>query len=226
VVSNGTTTDAKILNEWLVDLMYEKVESPGGALTRKAQLVITLRGDADGFYAADQKPLFPYTDLNVRSKGIINMPMGTFTSQVTGDGCGSYTVKWDAIGPDYVVERKKYGASGLGLGGQVIHTPDGFKIKLRFESPDILKSTKTFVPCQGTTQVKSVNESIDLGGYREKEIELKFLSRSTGTIIQAGSLPRLNRTGVASGLFFDAVNVNPDLYYTTLTWAAATPKYQ
>lgn len=225
IVSDGTISDSKILNEWIVDLMYTKVESPGGSLTRKAKLVLVMRGDADGFIGAGQTSLFSYTDLSIRSRGLIDMPLGTYTSQVSGDGCGSYTVRWDKIGPDYVVERKKNNQSD-GLTGRVVHTPSGFKMKLWFESPDIIKSTRTFVPCRGSTQVNTVYEPIELNGYWEEEIELKFMNRASGSSILAGSAPRRDRSGVAPGLFFDAVSLNPDLYYTTLTWAMSAPKYQ
>lgn len=225
IVSDGTTSDSKILNEWTVDLMYEKVESPGGSLTRKAKLVLVMRGDADGFIGAGKTSLFSYTDLSMRSRAVIDMPMGSYSSQVSGDGCGTYTVKWDKIGPDYVVERKKNNQSN-GLTGRVVHTPSGFKMKLWLKTPDILKSTRTFAPCIGSTQVNTVFESIDLNGYWEQELELKFMSRAFGAPILAGSGPRRERSGVASGLFFDAVSVNPDLYYTTLTWAVSAPKYQ
>jgi hypothetical protein len=225
MVTSGTSTDSKILNEWTVDLLYDKVESPGGTLTRKVKIVLTLRGDADGFYAADQTPLFPYTDLNIRSAGIITMPVGSYSNIVHGDGCGTYTAKWDAIGPDYLVGRQKYGAVGKGLGAQIINTPEGFKIKIRFRSPDILTSTRTYVPCVGSTAVNKVTEYITIGGFEEKEIMLKFSNRGAGASIMADSL-RINRTGVASGLLFDAEDVNPDLYYTTLKWAVTKSKFE
>ena len=77
IVSCDAFTDTKLLNEWQVILEYMKVESPDASLTRRFDLNIRLRGDADGFFKEGQHSLFSYTDINVNSSGVVNMPAGT-----------------------------------------------------------------------------------------------------------------------------------------------------
>lgn len=224
-VSTGTLTDSKILNEWLVELMYEKVESPGGALTKKVKFVLRIRGDANGYLKPDQQSLIPYTDLNKMSKAIITMPTGSYTSTVSGDGCGDYTVKWGALN-EHVVDRLLYSTSHTGLRGRLLPTADGITLQLRFMSDDILKSTRIMDPCHGDRNENVVMEPISLAGYEDDEIRLRFSGSGTGASILAGAMPEIKRTGVASGLYFDAVNVNPDLYYTNMSWKEAQAKYR
>lgn len=224
-VSSGALKDAKILNEWLVELMYEKVESPGGALTRKVKLVLRIRGDANGFLKPDQQPMITYTDLNMMSKAIITMPASSYTSTVTGDGCGDYTVKWGALN-DHVVDRQLYSSSHTGLRGQLTTTASGITLQLRFMSDDILKSTRIVDPCHGDRNENVVMEPMSISGYEEDEITLRFSGSGTGASILAGAMPEIKRSGVASGLYFDDISVNPDLFYTNMSWKEAQAKFR
>lgn len=49
VVTSGAKTTSKKLDEWIVEMYYDQKQSPDGALTKKVNLVLHLRGDADGF---------------------------------------------------------------------------------------------------------------------------------------------------------------------------------
>ena len=60
-------------------------------------------------------------------------------------------------------------------------------------------------------------------GLRERIVERV---RTCGEpVIKADSMPELKQTGVASGLYFDRSDYNPDLYYTRMSWKAAEPKW-
>ena len=224
-VSNGASADTKLLNEWLVDLMYEKRESPDGSLTKRAKLVLRFRGDADGFFRDGEQSWISYTDLNVSSKAIITMSAGSFTTHTTMDGCADYTVRWDAL-TDVQIPRVLYSQSSKYLGGRIVNLANGFKVKLRFMSDDILQTTRIMVPCRGQSTTDKVKDNISLQGYHEADYYFKFSRTGRNASILAGAMPRLNGTEVAAGLFFDYTDLNMQLFYTTLTWAEAAPKYQ
>jgi hypothetical protein len=224
-VKSGNLTDTKLLNEWIVDLKYEKVETPGGALTRKVNLVLRFRGDANGYIKAGQESILPYTDLNTMSQAVINMNAGTFSNNVSMETCGTYTVKWDALN-DYQVDRIQYGTAHKGLGGRMIFTPEGIKLQIRFESPDVLKSTRIFDPCKGDRYTQEVMEPLSILGYEDEEIFLRFSGSGSGASILAGAMPELRATGVAPGMFFDITDLNPEAFFTNMKWAEVKPKYQ
>lgn len=223
-VQSNSKKDTKTLNEWRVDLEYAKIESPGGALTRKFTLMLRLRGDANGFIKEGEQNMIPYSDLNKSSKALINISSGSFSNPVSLEACGTYTVKWDAV-TDVEVARVPY-SSHQGLGGRIEFTPAGVKLKIKFESPAVLRSTRTFVPCRGMTSTQVVMEPLFFQGFHEEEIFLRFSGSGTGASILADEMPTIPRTGVASGLYFDVTDLNPDAYYTTLKWKEEKPKYQ
>ena len=222
VSSDGQTT-SKLLNEWIVDFYYEKKESPDGQLTRKIKFVLRFRGDAIGYGSGDTDPLLAYTDLNKSSKAIINMPAGRFSNAVSSDACGVYKVQWGAVN-DHVTNRGLY-AKGDGFSGRLFQTAMGFGVKIKFLSDNILKSTRTFTPCTGSVYSTIVNEPIGFQGYHEQTIWFPFASQAARTRITSGSPAIQTGTGVAPGLFWDAADVNPEVFTTKISWAEATPKY-
>lgn len=224
VVSCDAFTDTKLLNEWLITLEYMKVESPGASLTRRCNLNIHLRGDADGFFKEGQHSLFSYTDININSTGVVNMPAGTFSTHTEADGCVDYKVTWDKL-EDVTVSRLRHNTYAPGVSGEVVHAADGFKIKLRFNSGEVLRCTRIERPCTSPAVTNIVMEPIMLAGYEDKEIHFQFSGVGPHSTILAGSMPELKQTGVASGLYFDRNDYNPDLYYTRMSWKAAEPKW-
>lgn len=223
VVRSDGKTSSKLLNEWTVEFNYAKKESPNGSLTRKTTFIMRLRGDAIGYGSGGTAPLLSYTDLNKSSKALINMPGGSYSNAVTVDACGTYKVQWAAIS-NHVIDRSLY-ATGDGFNGRVFQTATGFGVKIKFTSDQVLKSTRTFEPCTGNVTQQVVNEPVYFEGYHEETIWFPFATAAARTSIKAGSLPVQTGTGVAPGLFFDAVDVNPDVYTIKTSWAEALPKY-
>lgn len=223
VVANNQVS-SKLLNEWIVKLKFQKVESPDSSLSKRADFHIRLRGDAVGFPEEGLSAIVPNTDINYDSKAVINMPKGSFTTNVAGDGCGLYQVKWDAI-TNHQVNRGLYSKGNNLLRGRIVHTRNGFKIKLKFQSENILKSTQTHTPCVGNVQSRIVQDNISLAGYEEMEFELRYRMSGSRTTILAGDLPRLERSGAASGLYWDAQDVKPDQFSTWMKWDEVMPKY-
>ena len=223
VISSGTETSSKLLNEWIVDLNYAKKESPDGSLTRKTKFVLRFRGDAIGFGTGDTDPLIPYTDLNKASKAIINMPAGSYSNAVSNDACGVYKVQWAAIN-EHVTNRSLY-ATGDGFSGRVFHTATGFGVKIKFESDAVLKSTRIFSPCIGSVYTTIVNEPVTFEGYHEETIWFPFATQAARTAITAGAPPIQVGTGVAPGLFWDAEDLNMQVFTTKIWWAEEKPKY-
>ncbi|MDO6435331.1 hypothetical protein Q4E93_32245 [Flavitalea sp. BT771] len=224
VVSCDAFTDTKLLNEWLITLEYMKVESPDAALTRRFDLNVRLRGDADGFFKAGQHSLFSYTDININSSGVVNMPAGTFSTHTEADGCADHKVNWDKL-ENVAVGRIRHESYDPGVSGEVVHAPDGFKVKLRFNSGNILRCTRIETPCGSPARTNIVMEPILLAGYEDAEIHFQFSGVGQHASIMAGSMPELKRTGVASGLYFDQSQLNPDLFYTRMSWKVAQPKW-
>jgi len=224
-VSDGSSTDSKLLNEWSVEMTYEKIESPDASLTKRVKLILRFRGDADGFLRDGEQSLISYTDLNIRSKAIINMPAGSFSTHTTMDGCADYTVNWAAI-PGVEVPRVHYWQSNSDLSGYVVNRADGFKVQLQFRSDDILSTTRIMVPCGSDAVINQVKDNIELAGYRGADIYFKFSGTGKNASILAGEMPRINATEVASGLFFNYTDLQPELFYTTLKWTGAVAKYQ
>jgi hypothetical protein len=223
-VISGQTSAQKLLNEWSVDMYYDKKESPDGSLTKKVNLVLRFRGDAEGFFKQGQTPVVKETNLNKGSVGIIDMPAGVFTSHATMDGCGDYTVTWDAI-HELKVERKKNTEAG-GLSGSVVNKPDGFDIKIRFMAEDVLMSHRKFVDCYTGGSNDHVPEAIEIQGFHETIIPLRFSQSDGKASIKAGEMPLKTGTGVASGLYFDVTDYVPDIFTTRLHWDEAHPKYE
>ena len=221
VTSEGQST-SKLLNEWLVDFYYEKKESPDGSLTRKIKFVLRFRGDAMGYGTGDTEPFLDYTELNKSSKAIINMSPGTFSNTVSVDACGVYNVKWGAV--NEVIERN-LSSKAEGFSGRLYQTASGFGVKIRFISDDILKSTRTFTPCIGSVYSTMVNEPIEFQGYHEQTIWFPFSSASERAAIKAGEPQIQTGTGVAPGLFWDAIDVNAKQFTTKIWWDEAKPKY-
>jgi hypothetical protein len=221
VTAEGQSS-SKLLNEWLVDFYYEKKESPDGQLTKKIKFVLRFRGDAMGYGSGETSPFLEYTDINKSSKAMINMPAGSYSNAVTVDACGVYNVKWGAV--NHVTERSLY-AKGDGFNGRLFQTPTGFGVKIKFLSDDILKSTRTFSPCIGSVYSTVVNEPIGFQGYHEQTIWFPFASASERTPIKAGPAQIQTGTGVAPGLFWDAIDVNASIFTTKIWWDEARPKY-
>ncbi len=222
VVTSGGNTATKLLNEWTVDFNYAKRESPDGSLTRKTTFVLRFRGDAIGFGSGETAPMLEYTDLNKLSKAVIDMPVGSYSNTVSQDACGTYTVKWDAL--NHVTDRNLYGVSNT-FAGRVYQDGTGFGVKIRYMSANVLRSTRTFAPCVGSATQNIVFEPISFDGYHEEVIWFPFANQSARTAIKAGAPAKLERTGVAPGLFWDAISLNPDLFYTKIWWAETTAKY-
>lgn len=222
VSANGETS-SKLLNEWIVDFYYEKKESPDGQLTRKTKFVLRFRGDAIGYGSGDTDPLIPYTDLNKSSKAIINMPAGSYSNTVSQDACGVYKVQWGAVN-NHVTNRSLY-VGGDGFSGRLFQSATGFGVKIKFLSDNILKSTRTFTPCAGSATSKIVNEPISFQGYHEETIWFPFALEAARTRITAGAPAIQTATGVAPGLFWDAVDVNAQVFTTKIWWNDTTPKF-
>ncbi len=224
VVSCDAFTDTKLLNEWLITLEYMKVESPDASLTRRFKLNVRLRGDADGFMKEGQQSLFSYTDININSSGVVNMPMGTFSTHTEEEGCSDHKVTWDKL-QDVTLSRIRHNTYDPGVSGEVVHVPDGFKVKLRFNSGNILRCTRVEKSCKGDAVTNIVMEPIVLAGYEDEEIRFQFSGAGQHATILAGSMPELKQTGVASGLYFDYTDYNPELFYTRMSWKVAEPKW-
>ncbi|GAO42608.1 hypothetical protein [Flavihumibacter petaseus] len=224
VVESTSGSDSKVLNEWIVNMHYDKVESPGGSLTKKVALYLRFRADADGWFKIGQQPMLEETDLNDRSKGIIAMPDGSYTSHVTVDACGDYTVKWSRI-PEYLEPRRK-NSEGEGLRGWVVYKSNGIDLKLAFVSEDILVTRRIFKDCHSGGSDMEVKDNIEIMGFHESIIPLRFSKRGKDASILGGEMPLQTGTGVASGLFFDPQDINNDMYTTRLRWDAAEPKYR
>jgi len=224
VVSCDAFTDTKLLNEWLITLEYMKVESPDTSLARRFNMKNRLRGDADGFLKEGQPSLFSYTDININSSGVVNMPAGTFSTHTEADGCADHKVSWDKL-ENLAVGRIRHESYDPGVSGEVEHVADGFKVKLRFNSGNVLKCTRVEWPCGSDARTVTVMEPILLAGYEDKEMHFQFSGVGQHASILAGAMPELKRTGVASGLYFDQSEVNPDLYYTRMSWKAAEGKW-
>lgn len=223
VVNADGNTSSKLLNEWIVDFYYAKKESPDGSLTRKTKFVLRFRGDAIGYGSGETDPLLEYTDLNKASKAIINMPAGSYSNAVSNDACGTYKVQWGAIN-EHVTERSLY-STGNGFNGRLFQTATGFGVKIQFTSGDILKSTRAFTPCTGDAYSDIVYEPVTFEGYHEETIWFPFESQVARTSIKAGTPPVLAETSVAPGLFWDAEDLNMQLFTTKIWWDKAVPKY-
>ena len=214
----------KLLNDWVLNMYYDKVESPDGALTRKILFILHFRGDAGGAPGEGQVSMVSETDLHMNSRGLIEMPSGGFTSHVTDDGCGDYTVTWDAI-HGLEVPRSKYTDPG-GFNGRVVNRPDGFDVKLAFIARNALRSHRRYVDCSGGSTNNDAWEDIEMLGFHNTVIPIRFSNSGSGATIKAGAMPVKTGTGVASGLYFDASDYVPTGFTTRLHWDEAVPKYQ
>ncbi len=223
-VATTTKSAGKLLNYWVVDMYYDKVESPGGALTRKILFNLHFRGDADGFLREGQASMVNETNLHVNSRGLIEMPSGSFTSHVTADGCGDYTVTWDAI-HNLEVWRSKYTDPG-GFSGRVQHRPGGFDVKLQFMAKGALMSHRKYVDCHSGSTNDDVWEDIEMQGFHNTVIPVRFSQSGSKVTIKAGAMPVKTGTGVATGLYFDAADYVPANFTTQLRWDEAIPKYE
>jgi hypothetical protein len=223
-VKSGEKTAEKLLNDWAVNLYYQQKQSPDGALTKKVNLVLHLRGDADGFLRTGQETVVSATDLNQNSRGVIEMPAGTFTSRVSMDACGAFTVNWDQI-PQTFVDRKKTTDHGDGLYGTVVNKPDGFDVKIRFNVSDILNSHRKFVGCESGNTLDHVKEYISIEGYNNAIIPLRFTKAGSKTTIKAGRMQE-KPTSPAAGLYWDAPSYPVSQFTINLWWDEAEPKYK
>jgi len=223
-VTAEAKTTSKLLNEWVVNLYYEQKQSPDGALTKKVNVVLHLRGDAAGFFRTGQVPKVSETNLHSTCQGIIEMPSGTFSNHVTMDACGDYKVSWDAIS-HLVIERKLTGHTGDGLSGSVVNKPDGFDIKLRFYADNVLMTHRQFISCTSGSTLDHVPEYIQIEGFHEVTIPLRFSSTDDKALITAGQMPE--RTGSpAAGLYWDAPDYVPEQFTIKLHWDAAHPEFE
>lgn len=221
-VTSGSKTTSKMLNEWVVDLYYDQKQSPDGALTKKVNLVLHLRGDADGFFPQGQTPMVSQTDLHTYCKGVIDMPAASFTNHVSVYACGDYKVQWDAI-HNLVIDRKKDNEAG-GLRGRVVNQPDGFDIKLDFIAEDALMTHRQFVACNTGSTLDHVKESIRIEGFNNVVIPLRFSKSGSNASIKSGQMPV--RTGSpAAGLYWDAQDYNPSQFTINLHWNETSPKF-
>lgn len=224
-ITSGEKTTSKLLNEWLVDLYYDKVESPGGALTKKINFVLRFRGDAEGYLRQGQKSWVEETDLHNYSKAVIQMPAGSFTNHVTMDACGDYTVQWDQV-QELRINRKKYTEAADGLRGRVVHKPEGFDVKLYFIAVNALMTHRKFVDCRGTSTRDDVPEDIEFRGFHEVAIPLRFSKPEGNATIKAGEMPLIKGSNPAAGLYFDAPDYITDNFTIRLHWDEARPKFE
>lgn len=222
VVSGGKTT-SKFLNDWTVNMYYEQKQSPDGALTKKINVVLHLRGDADGFLRQGQTPVFTSTDLNINSKGIIAMPAGAFTTHVSMDACGDYTVTWDPVA-EMFIDRKKDTDHGDGLYGTVAYQPGGFDVRIRLNATNALTSHRQFVGCQSGGSTDHVKEDIAIEGYNNVIIPFRFTKSESKTTIKAGKLEQ-KPTSPAAGLYWDAPSYPVSQFTINLRWDEAQPKF-
>lgn len=220
VMSGGKTT-SKLLNFWLVTLHYEKVESPDGALTKRIDFILALRGDGEGLLSNGLKPMVDETDLNKSSLAVIDMPSGSYTSRTTMDGCGDYTVTWDAI-HDLKIWRTGYTEPG-DFNGRVVPQLTGFDVQLRFIAKNALTSHRQFVACRTGSTSDDVSEDIPLQVFQETTIPLRFERSGDKVIIKPGEIPMKTSTGPAAGLYFDASDYVPDNFTTHMYWNEARP---
>ncbi len=222
-VSAGAAVDSKLLNEWQVELKYEKRESPNGSLTKKINFNLVFRGDAVDFGGGETSPLLSFTDINKAGNAEINMDAGSYSNAVQGDGCGTYTVHWDAI-HDVAIERTLYGGGGH-FTGQVQQTASGFGVKLKCLSENILRSQQDFAPCVGAGTHATVFEPIEFEGYHEEVIWFNFTGTGASAHLAAGAPPEATGTGVATGLYWDAQDFDPSFFTRKIYWAEVVPKY-
>jgi hypothetical protein len=223
-VTSGEHTAGKMLNEWVIDMFYDQKQSPDGALTKKVNIVLHIRGDADGFFRQGQVPMVHKTDLHNYCKGIIEMPAGSFTNHVSVDACGDYTVAWDAI-HNLIVDRKTNTDPGNnGLRGEVINQPGGFDIKIRFIAEDVLMTHRRFADCVSGSTLDHVQEYVQIEGFHEATIPLRFSASDSRAFVKAGQMPV--RTGSpAAGLYWDAQDYNPSQFTINLRWNETAPKF-
>lgn len=212
-----------MLNEWTVTLQYGEKQSPDGALTKKTNLILHLRGDAEGSISNGQTNMVQETSLNQMSKGVINVTGGSFTTQVSGDGCGTYTVNWDPL-KDLELARKKSSEQGDGLYGTVVNNPNGFDVKLYFIATDALMTHRKYTACAGGGSLNNVAETIDLQGYKEVVIPLRFSESKSNATILAGTMPE-KPCPAASGLFWDVQSLPANVFKASLKWDAVRPKF-
>ena len=151
------------------------------------------------------------------------MPAGSYSNAVSNDGCGVYKVQWAAVN-EHVTPRSLY-ATGDGFSGRLFQTATGFGVIIKFESDAVLKSTRIFTPCMGDVYTTVVNEPVSFEGYHEETIWFPFASQAARAPIEAGAPPVQTGTGVAPGLFWDAEDVNAQVFTTKIWWAEETPKY-
>lgn len=222
-VSSGTESDTRLLNQWTVEFNYEKKESPDGSLTRKVAFALVLRGDALHYGNGETAPLLASTNLNKSSNAIINVNAGSFSNIVHNDGCGTYSVKWTAI-KDYVINRSLY-SSGGSFSGEVVQSASGFGVKLRLLSDNILRSERNYVACHGDGYQQIVFEPIEFAGHHEEVFHFRFTDNTEKAHIAAGAPVITTGTGVASGLYWDAEDLNSSLFTSTVSWKEAVPKY-
>jgi hypothetical protein len=222
-VTSGNKAAAKLLNDWAVNMYYEQKQSPDGALTKKINLVLHLRGDAEGFLRQGQTPFFSSTDLNTSSRGVIAMPAGTFTTHVSMDACGAYTVSWDPVA-EMFIERKKDTDHGDGLYGTVVNKPDGFDVTIRLKATDALTSHRQFVGCRSGGSMDHVKEDIAIEGFNAVVIPLRFTKSASKTTIKAGKTAE-KPTSPAAGLYWDAPSYPASEFKINLRWDEAQPKF-
>lgn len=222
-VQTGNKTTSKMLNEWTVTLQYGEKQSPDGALTKKTNLILHLRGDAEGSISNGQTNMVQETSLNQMSKGVINVTGGSFTTQVSGDGCGTYNVNWDPL-KDLELARKKSSEQGDGLYGTVVNNPNGFDVKLYFIATDALMTHRKYTACAGGGSLNNVAETIDLQGYKEVVIPLRFSESKSNATILAGTMPE-KPCPAASGLFWDVQSLPANVFKASLKWDAVRPKF-
>lgn len=220
-VVSGEKTTSKLLSSWVITLYYKKVESPDGSLSKKINFILRLRGDAEGSLTGGQEPMVRETDLNRNSLAVVDIPSGSYTSHTTMDGCGDYTVTWDAVHELKIWRSKSTEPSYFN--GRVIPQRGGFDIKLRFLAEDALMSHRQLADCAGGGYNNDVPESVELQKFNETTIPLRFEQSGSKVIIKPGEMPLKTGTGVASGLYFDVTDYVPNQFTTRLYWNEARP---
>lgn len=222
-VTAGNKSISKLLNEWTVYLQYAEQQSPNGALTKKARIALRLRGDANGTPPPLQPGDFSETKIHAQSNCLINVSAGKFTTHVTLDACGDYTVDWEPVN-NLLLNRKPDLAKEDGLVGTVKTVNGGFDVKLNFKATDVLMTHRKYVGCTSGYSLDHVKETIILESFSNKAIPLRFNQSGSNATILSGALPAM-AASPAAGLYWDRPDYPATAFTRTLTWSAAQAKY-
>lgn len=222
-VTTAKNSASKLLNEWTVYLQYAEKQSPDGSLTKKAIIALRLRGDAHGKMPSTEIGDFAHTEINAQSNCLIDMPPGIFKTHTAADGCGDYTVTWDAV-HNLVLGRKSYNGKGDGLYGTLECVDGGFNVKLRFQATDALMTHREFAGCRSGYSLDHVRETIQLQQFTNTVISLRFTQAASSSPILPGELPS-QITSPAAGLYWDAVAYPANAFKVSMEWATAQPKF-